>query len=231
MKLRNLLVLMVISLAFTFVSCISVDRKLTLNADGSGEEIMKITYHKEFYTGLGTFMMMFDSTGTGNFMDSVFNMEEELNGLRSEFNTKSGIKLIDLKSEFQPDSSNVVTVNYLFDNVAVTGQTLRDINETFESQDAAVTYAREGDELVYRYIIEVSPDDSTGGNDSLGAGMMKSLAEMFSAGSFRYEMLMPADVITSNATFQDGRTLVWNFPMNSLMQGGKLMLEAKLRPE
>lgn len=109
---RVYLIAISIVLSGLLSSCITLERTVRLNLDGSGEEEMKITYQKEFYNMLGTFTMMFDSAGSQtNLMDSIYNATSEMSKLRSSFDSTKGLRLIESYSEIQPDSSNLVFVD------------------------------------------------------------------------------------------------------------------------
>lgn len=215
-----------------FSSCITLERNVKLNIDGSGEEEMKIIYQKEFYNMLGTFTMMFDSAGSQtNLMDSMYNATSEMSKLRSSFDSTKGLKLIESYSEIQPDSSNLVFVKYTFDSVYKIGQSLNKVSDDFEDQPAKITYQFEDGNIAFRYLYE-SPEGEAGEmGDSVKAEMMSGLASMFQNGKFRFELNLPNEVISSNATDQEGRKLVWDLPLTGIITENKLLIEAVMKPE
>ncbi len=219
-------------LTLVFSSCISVERTIKLNSDGSGEEVLKLIYQKEFYNMLGTFTMMFDSTGgQSNLMDSMYNATSELSKLRSSFESTEGLRLIESYSRIQPDSSNLVYVNYAFDSVYKIGESMNKVSDDFEDQPAKITYETEDGNIVFRYLYE-SPDVGNDPSaDSLKAQMMSGMASMFQNGKFRFELNSPYDVVSSNATSQDGRNLVWDLPLSDIITNNRLLIEAVLKPE
>ena len=60
---------------------------------------------------------------------------------------------------------------------------------------------------------------------------MSGMASMFANGKFRFELNSPFEVVSSNATTQDGRTLVWDMPISEIITSNKLLIEAILKPE
>lgn len=223
---------LLILLTFVFSSCISVERTIKLNRDGSGEEVLKMIYQKEFYNMLGTFTMMFDSSGSqSNLMDSMYNATSELSKLRGSFESTEGLKLIESYSKIQPDSSNLVYVNYTFDSVYKIGESMNKVSDDFEDQPAKITYGSEDGNMVFRYLYESPDTGSDPSADSLKTQMMSGMASMFQNGKFRFELNSPYDVVSSNATFQDGRNLVWDLPLSEIITSNKLLIEAVLKPE
>lgn len=226
------LVLSAITLAFVFSSCITLERTVRLNIDGSGEEEMKMIYQKEFYNMLGTFTMMFDSAGSQtDMMDSMYNATSEMTKLRSSFDSTKGLKLIESYSEIQPDSSNLVYVKYTFDSVYKIGESLNKVSDDFEDQPAKITYGIEDGKMVFRYLYE-SPEGEAGEmEDSVKSEMMSGLASMFQNGKFRFELNLPNEVISSNATDSENRKLVWDLPLTGIITENKLLIEAVMKPE
>jgi antitoxin component YwqK of YwqJK toxin-antitoxin module len=209
-----------------------LERTVRLNIDGSGEEEMKMIYQKEFYNMLGTFTMMFDSAGSQtDMMDSMYNATSEMTKLRSSFDSTKGLKLIESYSEIQPDSSNLVYVKYTFDSVYKIGESLNKVSDDFEDQPAKITYGVEDGKMVFRYLYE-SPEGEAGEmEDSVKSEMMSGLASMFQNGKFRFELNLPNEVISSNATDSENRKLVWDLPLSGIITENKLLIEAVMKPE
>ena len=67
--------------------------------------------------------------------------------------------------------------------------------------------------------------------DSVKAEMMSGLASMFQNGKFRFELNLPNEVISSNATDREGRKLVWYLPLTGIITENKLLIEAVMKPE
>ncbi|MBX7043281.1 MAG: hypothetical protein K1X85_10285 [Ignavibacteria bacterium] len=231
---RNRFVLTVAAamIALIFSSCISVERRVKLETDGSGTEELKMIFHREFYTTLGTFAAMFDSTGSmAGVMDSMYNVTSDLNKLREQFSSTEGITLIDTYNEIQPDSSNLVFVKYAFNNVEKIGQSMNKVNSDFEESPSRVTFDAEDGNRVFRYLYENSDTSMSQMGDSAGNQMMAGLAGLFTEGRFMFELDAPFDVVSSNATTQTGRKLVWDLKMSDLISQKKYLLEAVMKSE
>ncbi len=219
-------------IALLFSSCISVERRVKLEPDGSGTEELKMIFHREFYTTLGTFAVMFDSTGSmAGVMDSMYNVTSDLNKLREQFNSTDGVTLIDTYNEIQPDSSNIVFVKYSFNNVEKIGQSMNKVNSDFEENPSKVTFESDDGNYVFRYLYENTDTSMSGMGDSASKQMMAGLAGLFSEGKFLFELDAPFDVISSNATSQTGRKLVWDLKMSELMSQENYLLEAVMKRE
>ncbi len=211
-------------------SCISVERYVKLSSDGSGTEEIKMIFQKEFYSGVGSFAMMFDSTATeGDIRDSMYTATSELVSLKEQFQATEGITLIDAYSEIQPDSSNVINVKYSFDKVSRIGESMNKVNQDFESTPSKVSLIEEGDNLFFSYTYENAASGDS--EDSLSAQMLQGLAGMFNTGRFLFELETPFEVISSNATSQSGNKLVWDMSISSIMTENKVHMEAVFKKD
>ncbi|MDQ3193471.1 MAG: hypothetical protein M3P82_00585, partial [Bacteroidota bacterium] len=202
----------IVLVSISLYSCISVDRNIRINRDGSGEEVLKITFLKEFYTMISSMSSLMDSSRRGGFLDSLYSDEIFLNKTRSSYDTISGIKIIDLSASKNPDSSNIFTIKYEFDSLIKIGESLGQLKDSNDKSETTVSLDKEGSNV--RFLFEYKQDSPSDmpANDSLMEEMKTGMAAMFGSGNINIRIEFPYKVISSNATAADGNTLIWSYP-------------------
>lgn len=231
--------ILLITVSIIFSSCISINRNVTVNRDGSGSEIMTIKFNKVFYEMMASMSSLMDSTRRQGYLDSLYSDEIFIDKTKSMYDTTQGVKLVDIYSFKDPDSSNSFVVKYDFDNLIKIGSSMVNLNSDNHGNNddnAIVTYKKEGNEIVFNYLFEETlpkktiPGDSLApSNDSLNEQMKNSMSELFKGGSFTFEIQFPYEVISSNAKYSEGNRLVWDYTISDLMTSGKMNLEAVLK--
>jgi hypothetical protein len=225
-------VIILLLLCASLNSCLSVDRKIKLNKDGSGEETMTISFMKEFYSMMSSMASIMDSARKEAFLDSLYSDDIFMNKTKSGYDSIPGIKISDIYSKRNPDSSNSFVIKYSFDSISSLGTSLdKAINEDNDSKisPATVTLTKEGDELVFDYIYEQPASEEMPENDSLASQMKSGMSEMFGNGFINFEIEFPYEIVSSNATSADQRTLKWYFPMSEVFLQSKMKLEARMK--
>lgn len=224
--------LLVIAICISLSSCIGVDRKIKLNKDGSGEETMKITFMKEFYALMSSMSAMMDSSRQESFLDSLYNDQIFIDKTKDGYDSIPGVKIIDIFSEKNFDSSSTFTIKYSFDNLDVLGtslqKTLEDDKEKQDEIPTTVTMLPEGDNIVFSYDYD-NPENETGEVDSSEIAMKNSMVKIFENGFINFEIEFPYEVISSNATSSSGNTLNWDYKMTDIFMDSKLNLEAVMK--
>ncbi len=232
-NLYKLVIIVIISSIFS--SCLSVDRKIIINKDGSGEETLKITFLKEFYTAIGSMATLMDSTRRQGFLDSLYSDEIFMSKTRSQYDSIIGIKVIDLFATKNVDSSKSFTIKYQFDSIKKIGSALgslkNDNNDNNKSNshkdpEANVKFSKEDNNIVFSYVFEQQPPEGMPANDSTSENMKKGMSELFRGGVINFEIDFPYEIISSNATSSAGNRLIWNYPLSKVFMSGKMDLEA-----
>ena len=225
------IVLSLLLLCTVLNSCLSVDRKIKLNRDGSGEETMKISFMKEFFAMVSSMSEIMDSTKKQAFIDSLYNDQIFMDKTRSEYDSIPGIKVLDIFSERNPDSSFNITVKYSFDSISRLGSAMESTLSDDKPKDPAiVTLIREGDELVFSYIYENNKlTDEMEEGDSLMTEMRSGMSKLFGSGAISFEIEFPYEIISSNAVSSGGNILKWSYPMSEVFLIKDLKLEARLK--
>lgn len=214
-------------------SCLSVDRKIKINKDGSGEETMTITFMKEFYSMMSSMSSMMDSSRRESFLDSLYNDEIFLSKTKSEFDSLPGVDITDIYSQRNQDSSSSFIIKYRFDNISKIGSSLEnaidDKGDGEKRDPTIVTMNKDGNEIVFDYLYEQNKTDEALEKDSLNEEMRTGIAKMFGDGFINFEIEFPYEVISSNASSSDKNTLKWSFPMPEVFMNSKMHLEARMK--
>ncbi|HRA98836.1 MAG TPA: hypothetical protein PK294_00225 [Ignavibacteria bacterium] len=230
----NLLFTLITLILFStvFSSCISISRNIKVNSDGTGSEILNLTFKKEFYDVMASMTSLMDSTRRQGFLDSLYSDEVFENKTIEKYDSIQGIKVIDLNTVMNSDSSKTFTIDYEFDDIKKIGSSLNYINENDDKYKTDVIFKEDNGKVTFLYLYEMKGDDLSeelGDNDSLAQKMKLSMAMMFEGGDFDFEVEMPYDVISTNATEQDGRKLKWHYQMSDIFTKDKISLEAEMQ--
>ncbi len=221
----NLTLIILCSVVFT--SCLSVNRNIRINKDGSGEETMKVTFQKQFYDIMSSMTSLMDSTRRQGYLDSLYSDELFMTQTKDKYDSIPGIKLIDLSTEKGLDSSTSIIVQYQFDSVLKIGQSMGSLKQESSNSITNVNWSKDGDKILFKYLYEESPESGMG--DSSSADMKNGIAKMFGGGEFNITIDFPYDVISSNATYANGNILHWKYTMPELVTQGNMKLEAVLK--
>ena len=175
---------------------------------------------------------LMDSTRRQGFLDSLYSDDVFENKTVEKYDSIQGIKIIDLSTVMNNDSSKTFTIDYEFDDITKIGSSLNYINENDDKYKTDVTFKEDNGKVTFHYLYEMKDDDLTESfddNDSLAQKMKLSMAKMFEGGDFDFEVELPYEVISTNANEQDGRKLKWNFSMSDVFTKDKISLEAEMQ--
>ena len=228
---KYITVITFVLISISLYSCLSVDRKIKINRDGSGEEVLKITFLKEFYTMISSMSSLMDSARREGFLDSLYNDEIFLNKTRSSYDSIPGIKIIEMVASKKPDSSNSFTIKYEFDSIQKIGQSLGQLKDSNDKSQTTVVLDKEGSNVKFLYLYEQGAPAGMPVNDSLSEEMRKGMAAMFGSGNINIQIEFPYHVISSNAVFTEGNNLSWYYPISEIFMTSSMRLEANMREE
>ncbi len=231
-KLKPVLIfLLLMILCLSLNSCLSVNRKIKLNKDGSGTEILTVTFMKEFYSMMSVMTEFMDSTRKESFLDSLYNDEIFTNKTKEKYDSIAGVNITGISSENNGDSSKSFIISYDFDSLIKIGSVLEKTveDESDIKNPASVTMNDEGDQIVFNYIYRQTEPEALNDNDTLAEQMKASVMNMFGNGFINFEIEFPYEVISSNATVSNGNILTWNYPMTEIIMQSELKLEAVMR--
>jgi hypothetical protein len=216
----------VILMLFIFSSCISIERAIKINDDGSGKEVMTVQYTKDFFDFLRSTAMAFDSVKGKSIADSLFNEDLFAGEIKDKYKKIDGITLKDIKSKFNPDSSLTLKINYTFDNIERLSQTLNSLDKdesSFGKGKTEILFKSEGKKIIFKYKYEIESQ-----NDS-SKSLRNSLAVFFKDQKMTFNITFPHSIKSSNAIKTNGKTLTWEFEMDKMMTEGKAIdMEAEI---
>lgn len=216
--------------ALILSSCISINRNISINKDGSGTEIMTIKFDKMFYSMMASMSTLMDSSRRHGYLDSLYSDEVFMDKTKDNYDSTPGIKVNDIFSVKDPDSSNSFVIKYEFDSLIKIGSSLDNIKTSGPAADqTTVTYYREGNNILFNYIYQENTPPGLQNNDSVNAEMRKGMAELFKGGNFNFEIQFPYEVVSSNANSSEGGKLKWSYSISELMSMGQMKLEAVLK--
>ncbi|MDQ3019449.1 MAG: hypothetical protein M3R36_02605 [Bacteroidota bacterium] len=221
--------LMLLLCSLVFCSCLSINRSIKLNKDGSGQETIKIIFSKEFYTIMSTMTLIMDSTRKQEYLDSLYNDQIFIGKVKDEYDSIPGVKVADVTSERNSDSSNTFKIKYDFDNIQSIGKAMSNINDKKDDYEISVTWLKEEGNVVFNYNYKEPSINDSISNDSLTEQMKKGMSTMFDGASMHFEIEFPYEVISSNATSASGNTLIWIYTMSDLFSKGSMNLEAVMK--
>lgn len=226
--------------ATIFSSCLSVNRNIVVNKDGSGSEKMTITFGKVFYETMESMTVLMDSTRVQGFLDSLYSDQVFINETREKIESNPGIKLIDITSHKNEDLSNSFMIKYEFDSLSRIGSAALSKfgpkeNPDSESKDKSLTeiiFEKEGDNILFKYnYLQDGKESEENEKDSLANEMNVKVADMFKDGKISFKIEFPFQVISSNADSTDGNTLIWNYSLSETIANGNMKLEAVMESE
>ena len=210
-------------------SCLSIDRKIKINADGSGIETQTFNIDRTFYDLIYTMVQTLDSTRAGSVKDSLYNHEEMLKPIRTNLSSKEGIELISLTGETNKDSSVTYMFEYKFNEVAKIGYatniSAKDISSEKENK-SEIVWQDNGNTINFSLLYKPDPGDDINQEEN-----NKAFSFLFANKNVNFEIEFPYEIESSNAINVTGKKGVWSFPVSELMldKTKKLYLEAVLK--
>ncbi|MCB0722511.1 MAG: hypothetical protein KDC42_09405 [Ignavibacteriae bacterium] len=226
-KLAIIAILLFLSLNLT--SCINITRNIKVNKDGSGSENMMLEFDKTFFDIMVSFATMGDSINANAIRDSLYDDEDFISGIKEKLVGIPGLTLENIYSVTNADSSKTIFASYAFDNVDKLGISISDDSDQLLSEKIEVKYTDRGNDILFTYT-ELEDPENTNGEDSTYTAIIDGIAELFKGKQAVYSFEFDYDVVTSNATTQDGRKLTWIVPLDEKMRNReKLHLEAVLQ--
>jgi hypothetical protein len=219
------LILIVFSL-ITLSSCVDIDRKIKINADGSGTETQNFSIDKTFYDLIYTMVNSLDSTKAKGIKDSLYNHEDMLSKIRENLSKQDGVELINLSGTTNADSSSTYNFTYNFNTIEKLGYATNISPKELSGEEqnkSVVIWKDDGNKVNFSLLYKPNTD-----NDNSNAENNKAFAYLFANKDIKFEIEFPYDIETCNAKSFSGKTGNWVFPLVDLMKDkdSKLYLEA-----
>jgi hypothetical protein len=188
---------------FTLAGCIKVDQTLTLNADGSGTLAMRYGMAEETLAQLRAMQQMAGPGGEGLSMEQETPFDFDPEELRAEFEADrpAGVELTALSSEVV-NGWKFIDLEIAFDDIRALKRT-----ELFEDSRLAITQLRNGN---FRVTQRGSGGADLSG-DAAGRALMPQMTAMLAGFRIVQSIVVPGEIIKTNASRVDGRRASWVF--------------------
>ncbi|MBK1617839.1 hypothetical protein CKO42_05085 [Lamprobacter modestohalophilus] len=200
--------LCIVALAFAVTGCIKVDQTLTLNKDGSGTLNMRYGMSEQAIAQVEAMEKMGEamqeSGGEALDMDAErpFDLDFDEAKVREEFEAEGleGVELASVKSE-SVDGWRFMEMKLTFDNLTALKQT-----DYFDGSELSLSKDAEGNYV----LTQRSTDNGDDGDDEeMDPQMLKQMAAMFAGMRIANRVIVPTEIIETNATDIDGRSASW----------------------
>jgi hypothetical protein len=209
-------ILILLPFVFLFSSCVDITRNIKLNKDGSGSETMNVNISAQFFQMMKGLAALDTTKKIDVYQDSTIISE-----VKKNFKDNALIELKDITSTNTPDSAKNLLVDYTFKDIKAIAVSMDD-DEASKSK-SSIYMKEQGDKIKFYY--EMANQDTENDNS-----MSELNGKLFDGKQFILNIEFPYDVISSNATSQDGRKLTWVRPMNVISKpGSKEIFEAELK--
>jgi hypothetical protein len=210
----------------TLSSCVDIDRKIKINADGSGTETQNFSIDKTFYDLIFSMVNSLDSTKSKGVKDSLYNHEDMLSKIRENMSKQDGVEIVNLTGTTNADSSTTYNFTYNFKTIDKLGYATNiSPNELSgeEQNKSVVIWKDDGSKVNFSLLYKPNTD-----NDNSNAENNKAFAYLFANKNIKFEIEFPYEIATCNAKSFSGKTANWVFPLVDLMKDkdSKLYLEA-----
>jgi len=213
-KTRIFLAAFALVFAFIIQSCITIERNIIINEDGSGKETTVITYERAFFDFIVGSALSFDSVNGKSIIDSIFNEDAYAMEIKDKYKEINGIKLKDVNAKLNSDSSLTLKIHYTFEKISKltsTFQALEDKDGFAGTGKTEIVYKKDGKKIHFRY--KYNPE-----SDSDSAKSIKnSLSGFFKEQKMIFNITFPYAITSSNAHKTSGKTLSWIFDAGKVM--------------
>ena len=215
-KLFSKLPLAVIAvILFTLSSCIDIDRKIKINADGSGTETQTFNIDRTFYDLIFSMVSSMDSTKSKSIKDSLYNHEDMLGKIRQNLSKQEGIEITELIGTTNADSSATYRFSYLFNSIDKIGYATNISPKELSGEEknkSEVVWKDSGDRVKFSLLYKPNTESESSNDDN-----NKALAYLFANKYIKFDIEFPYNIEKSNGQSFDGKTGKWSFPLVELM--------------
>lgn len=214
--------------AFSLSSCIDIDRKIRINADGTGTEVQTFNIDRTFYELIYSMMQALDSTKAKSVKDSLYNHDDMVKSIKENLSNKEGIQVLSLTGTTNTDSSVTYRFEYNFNSVEKIGYatniSAKEMSGEKESK-SQIVWKDEGNKIRFSLLYKPDPVD-----DAQSEENNKAFSFLFANKNVKFNIEFPYPIESSNAQKTEGIRGEWTFPVSELMldKEKRLYLEAVL---
>jgi hypothetical protein len=193
---------LVLCTVLALTGCIKVDQTLTLNADGSGTLALRYGMSEQTLAQLKAMEQMAAQAQDGLEVEQETPFEFDPDQVRADFEADkpAGVELTALSSEVV-DGWKFIDLTVSFDDIRALKRT-----ELFQDSELGIERLNNGN---YR-ITQRGGDDEMAG-DGAGEQLMQQMTAMLAGFRIAQTVVVPGDILDTNATVVDGRRAAWVF--------------------
>jgi len=215
--MRNWRWLWLVALVLSVSGCIKVDQTLTLEKDGSGTLDIRYGMSEQAIAQLEAMEQMGQAMGEtpgaddGMDAETPFDFDFDEAEVRESFESQDieGVELLAAESE-TVDGWRYMDLEIAFDNLSALAKT-----EFFEDSEISLEKDTEGNYVLRQRSGDGGPTGSDGaGDDPMQDQMMQQMAAMFAGMRIANRVIVPTEIIETNATDVDRRTASWVFDID-----------------
>ena len=203
--------LLLLPFVILFSSCVDITRNIVINKDGTGSEKMTVNLSRQFFKMMQGLAAM-DTTRKKD----VYDDSEIISQINDNFKKSEFVSGMNVNSVTNADSSKTLSINYNFSNISVLAL---DMEKLSGGSDSLIYLREENGNMKFFYKL-VNEDNENQASDSTDKSMDEFTKKMFEGKTFTVNIEFPYDVISTNATTQEGRKLTWVFPMDVIKTAG-----------
>lgn len=203
--------LLLIAVLFATAGCVKVDQTLTLTANGSGTFDIRYGMSEQTIAQIEAMQQMGEGMGEDAKVEQEGPFDFDEAQVREKFNADKpeGVDLVAVSSEVV-DGWKFMQVKLRFDDLAALKKT-----EFFAESGLSLTRDKNGN-------YELSQRTGNGGGagmpppdeEGMGEAMAKQMAAMFAGMRIAITVVVPTDIVETNATEVAGRTAAWVFDVD-----------------
>lgn len=203
MTMRGLGLGLVLSAVLALTGCIKVDQTLTLNADGSGTLALRYGMSEQMLAQLKAMEQMAAQAEDGLEVEQETPFELDPEQVRADFEADKpdGVELTALRSEVV-DGWKYIDLTVTFEDIRALKRT-----ELFEDSQLGIERLNNGN---FRITQRGGGDDEMSG-DAAGQQLMQQMTAMLAGFRIAQTIVVPGDILDTNATVVDGRSAAWVF--------------------
>jgi hypothetical protein len=209
--------LVVAALALALTGCIKLDQTLTLEKDGSGTLDVRYGMSEQAIAQLEMMEQMSQSMGEGDGAgiemdaDTPFDFDFDEAQVREDFASQNleGVELLSASSE-TVDGWRYMELKIKFDSLDALMKT-----EFFEDSEMSLAKDAEGNYVLSQR--SGDGDDAAGasaGDEEMQAQMLEQMSAMFAGMHIANRIVVPSEIVETNATEVDGRTAAWVYDID-----------------
>lgn len=228
-KFFNILPIVLIAISlFTLCSCIDIDRKIKINADGSGSEAQTFNIDRTFYDLIFSMVNSVDSVKSRSIKDSLYNHDDMLGKIRENLSKQEGIEITELTGTTNTDSSTTYRFNYNFNSIEKIGYATNISPKELSGEEqnkSEVKWKDDGYKIQFSLLYRPNKENENSNDEN-----NRAFAFLFANKNIKFEIEFPYTIEKSNGQSFSGKTGNWTFPMVDLMNNKdqKIYLEVTL---